>query len=84
MENLGLGGDAQTGKKANSPDKPWVLPWLSYINLIAQAMVTAGESNGGRGKKHTEQVKKTYCSVKRKYVKNYDTQSHYCFYRQPL
>lgn len=49
MENLGLGAD-YSRKRANSPDKLWVLPWLPYTNPIAQVMVTAEENNGGRGK----------------------------------
>lgn len=70
------------GKKANGPDKPWVLPRLSYTNLIAPVMVMLGKAME-EGGKHMEQVQKPYCSFKRKHVKNYDTQSHYCFYRQP-
>lgn len=44
MENLGLGGDVQTGKKANSLAKLRELPWF-YTNLIEQAVVTIEESN---------------------------------------
>lgn len=57
MENLGLGAD-YSGKRANSPDKLWVLPRLPYTNPIAQVMVTAEETNGGRGKNELSNFRK--------------------------
>lgn len=62
MENVRLCEDTQSEKKANSLDKSWVLPWLSYTNLTVQAMVMLGETQGRKGGK-IEEVKKLYYTV---------------------
>lgn len=84
VKHLGLGGDAQAGKKGNSLSKPCVLLWLSYTNLTESVVVTAEESIGGRGKNKSSKSRNSAVHLKESVFKNYDTKSHYCFYRQPL
>lgn len=70
MKNLGLGGDAHTGKKANSLSKPRVLLWLSYTNPTERVMVTAEESNGGKGKNKFSKPRNSAVHLKESMLKN--------------
>lgn len=83
MESLRLDRYVQTGKKASNLGKLGELPRLSYTNVTEQVMVTWGKQLKKREKAHPASPE-ILLFIKRNYIKNYDTPSHYCFCRKSL